>query len=123
MAAIEDLYLNPVTGDPELDDDGNLLFVSGQARVAQQARCRLDIQRGAWVRDQTVGLRWLERIFAVGATNEDIRAEVTAELLEVPDLAKVLEIKITRTPSAGVVAIDFTAQTEAGVLVGGQVTA
>lgn len=123
--AIEDLYIDPVTGDLAMDASGNILWCEGAVRVGQQARARLDMQRGSWFRDLRVGVRWREKIFAKGATDVEIAAEITRELLAVPDIARVDDITITREPGSGgdLLSISFTAVTSSGVSIGETITA
>lgn len=115
--AIEDLYIDPVTGDIAQDADGNVLFCEGQVRAGQQLWARLTTERGSWFRDESFGARWRAKILALGATDTEIRAEIAREGVRTPGIARIDEVDVTRIGDAPS-AVSFRAVTTAGLPVG-----
>jgi hypothetical protein len=90
---MQDVRLD-ATGDLDLVG-GDLVLTSGQADVAQQARVRLDIQRGTWALDVTAGLDWIGQILT-RVSDEQIALLITQELLRVERIVQVRRVRVTR---------------------------
>jgi hypothetical protein len=90
---MQDVRLD-ATGDLDLIG-GDLVLTSGAADIAQQARVRLDIQRGTWALDVTAGLDWIGQILT-RVSDEQIALLITQELLRVERIVQVRRVRVTR---------------------------
>lgn len=112
---MKDLQL---TADGDLDvSELGLHLVDGAARVGQQVRTRLRTFLGEWEFDLDAGVPWYQRIVGIKGVNlNDVEAVLKAQILDVADVASVLEFSMTFNSSTRSLAIRSKISTTFGAV-------
>ena len=106
-----------VSGDIALSADGRyLLLWQGLEEIAHRVRVALQIWRGTWIYDQTVGIRYLPGILGKPAALGLLRSEVYRTLLSVSGITAVSSVDVQFVRANRAASVAFKAQTAAGEL-------
>lgn len=112
-----DLKLDPITNDLVIGTDGEFVLTGGVDLIRQRVVYRLRTHAGRWPLDLSMGVDYLGVIFAGGATDEDIRAELLAEITAVPGVTGVDTLEVVRL-AGGILNVTFSAETDEGLIAG-----
>lgn len=88
-----DLLLN-ADGDVVLTG-GELELVSGVADVVQRVRCRLDLLKGSWPLDVTLGIPWLDEVLGRPRQKAAIDSILRLALARTPGVLRVERLDST----------------------------
>lgn len=92
--------------DVQLDSSGDLAIIGGDAQlttdeqedVRQQVQCRLEVLRGQWALDVTLGVPWLDQV--LGAQSPQAAAVIiAAELAKIERVIRVERLTASRDPA------------------------
>jgi hypothetical protein len=78
--ALHDIYIDPVSGDIDLDDF-RLTSSEGEA-IAQKVKVRLLTFYSEWILNKSAGTYWFERVLRKGVTKYNADQEVRKRVLE-----------------------------------------
>lgn len=98
MNRLMSLYVDPETGDLELDERKRLRTVERIEARKQRLRLRLGTRRGEWFLDNTFGVPWLE-LMEKGVDNRLIENEVRKALLADEEVKRVESLTLSRQPN------------------------
>lgn len=95
---LRELALDPVTGDL-LVQNGQLVFVTGAAAVAQRVGARLKTLLGEWTFDTQLGTPWLQEIMDGQASAALVHSIISRRIRETEGVAAIetLNVAIDRT--------------------------
>lgn len=93
--------------DVMLDSSGDLAIIGGDAQLTtdeqedarQQVQCRLEVLRGQWALDVTLGVPWLDQV--LGAQSPQAAAVIiAAELAKIERVIRVERLTASRDPAS-----------------------
>ena len=103
------MALNRFTYDLEIDPETHgIRRVYGSEEIAQNVRSRILFARGEWFLKLTQGIPWLTRLLGRNPRIEEIRAYVTAEILQTWGVEQLLTLSIYLDKRKRKLNIDFT---------------
>lgn len=117
--------LNPIVGDLELDETGDLSWVGTPAQglqgfhleVAQRIRSRLAFFRGEWYLDARVGVPYYQRILGIkGVSDATLTAIFGQVVRRTPGVSSVESISVARNPRTRQATLRFTARLQDGFI-------
>jgi hypothetical protein len=109
--------LNPIAGDLELSESGDLVWLSEAEevpRIAQSLAGRLAFFKATWYLNQNEGIPYLTALVEKGVSDATWQAVFTYVVLGTPGIAQLDKVKVTRTGRE--IALDFKARTAKGAL-------
>lgn len=116
MAILRELALD--TDGDLLIQNGQLVFLTGAAAVAQRIQTRLRSLLGDWVFDRNVGTPWLERILT-GEPRLDIARGILAQRIrDSQGVSRLLSLDLSVDRATRVLTVDFRAVTTDGEVSG-----
>jgi hypothetical protein len=110
-----DLALSP-TYDLELSDAGDAALVDGAERIAQQIKVTLLAFLGEWFLDVSFGIPYVESVLVKGPDRAQLEAIFRAKIADVPGVRTVRRIDLLIDHAGRTMAIDFEADTDAGLV-------
>ena len=114
LSEIEDLALDPLTGDLVIDDLGRFVGLNGADRIAQKVKLRVGIQLGEWWLDTAVGVDWLGRILVKDPDLRVVRAQFIQTIASVPEVIQILDLTVDTDNATRGLTVGFTVQTTDG---------
>jgi len=114
---MKDLELEKVGDDEDLKiTNFDLTLVDGIDRVRQKLSIRLKFFFREWFLDATKGVKFYEFIFVKNSNPETIAAVIKAEILETPDVNKIVEYSHDLDSALRKLTIVFKVDTSFGLL-------
>lgn len=98
MNRLLSIYVDPETGDLELDEHKRLRIVDKIEARKQRLRLRLGTRRGEWFLDNTFGVPWLE-LTEKGVEDQMIENEIQKALLADEEVVRVESLSLSRQPN------------------------
>ena len=86
--------VDPNFGDIAVDDQGQMVLVTGQEEIREHSGQRLKTFFGEWFLDTTLGIPYFDEIFEKGQNVNDIDAIFINEILATPGIIRLLEFDI-----------------------------
>lgn len=120
-----DLSIELNTKSPRFGDlkliDGDLVLTSdadtrGTHYVLQSVMQRLRMQRGEWFLNQTLGVPYLQQIFAKNPDIAQIEDTLRQVILSTPGVLSILRFETLFTRANRLLGISFSAETTSGVV-------
>lgn len=106
------------TGDIYLDARGNFATIDGIAAVAQRVWVRLNMHAGSWAFDVTAGVDYRGEVLGKGRNLSVIAALMKTQILLTPGVLRLRSFSLSLDPDTRVLAVEFVAETAAGLLQG-----
>ncbi len=103
------------TGDLDLDETGNLRWISGAEQVRQAIFCRLRFFRGEWFADLREGVPYYQSILVASPNLEIIRGIFRKVILGTPNVLGLASLDLSREERTLVVS--FVAKSTEGDIV------
>lgn len=110
--AMEDLLLDPVTGDIKFTTDVHV--VSGPAAVGQAIDLRLSLVLGEWWLDPTLGVDWFGEILVKAPNLARIETELRTVVEETLGVDKVLAFSVALDRATRILSASYTVSTALG---------
>ena len=117
--ALVDLYINPLTGDIDLNNNQMRLTANIQEAVRQKVQITLEAFQGEWVYNIDFGVPYLENdnnpTQILGKTSQAFfDTTVKTAIEEVEGIVRVISFSSTLTQPEGLITINFEAITQSG---------
>ena len=110
--AWRDLALDPSTGDLVIEG-GDFALVQGEDAIAQACGIALRMWAGEYPFNTSIGGAWADVLNQIGATDDDLAAEVRRLLVQVQGVSSVDSVIVVRDSTARTATV--TAQVRASV--------
>lgn len=96
--------------------NGLLQYVDGAERVRQQVEFRLNLWRGEWFLDSQFGTPYLQDVLGKQVTLNGALSAIRTEILAVEGVAGIVEFSYNFDRAERKLSIEFTANTEYGLV-------
>lgn len=97
-------------------EDGDLVLVDGADEVAQNAAIRLLFIEGEWFFDYTQGIPWMDNMFTMATSYEQKAKIIKDTILNTPGVNQLLSFTFALDPVLHEAQIEFSADTEFGIV-------
>lgn len=112
---MNDIALNPVTGDLDLIGF-NLFVIKGAAAVRQQIDMKLSLWTGSWFLDTEFGTPYLESVLGKRVTLNGAVAALKTAIMEIEDVSQITKFNYRFDRKARKLNVEFECQTPYGLI-------
>lgn len=114
---LTDLYIDPASGDLDIDALGRVRRARGFEIIAQRLRIRLLRWRGEFILDLRLGVPYAEKLFAgKGLTSAQARGVFLPVIAGTSGVRRVLDLDVTRESET--LSVTFRVDCDPGVITG-----
>lgn len=106
-----------LTTDGDLDvSTGNLQVLKGSDAIVQSIRTRLQFFKGEWFLDLNAGVPYFQEVLKKISNPNVLTAIFRQALLETPGVSELLSLALNFDHATRKLSVDFSAQTDVGLL-------